>query len=104
MSLNRYEQTLFDHIDRHPEERKHWQWKAQEAGRLTGAPGEVLRGLERELWEYFTERSPHVAALRELHQGGVRRVSLQNLAEYLMRLWGPPPKPRPKPAAPLTEG
>lgn len=94
MSLNRYEQTLFDHIERHPEERRHWSWKVQEAGRRADATGGVLRALERELWDYFAERSQHVAALRELSPGGVRRVSLQNLAEHLVRLWGPPPKPK----------
>jgi hypothetical protein len=94
MSLNRYEQTLFDHIERHPEERRHWLGKVQEAGRRLDTAGEAQRALERELWDYFAERSQQVAALRELNPDGLRRVSLQNLAEHLMRLWGPPPKPK----------
>jgi len=57
------------------------------------------RSLERELWEHFVERSPHVPRLRELSHGGVRRVSLLNLAEHILRLWGPPPKPRKPPGA-----
>jgi hypothetical protein len=55
--------------------------------------------LERELWEHFVERGPHVPALRELGAVGLRRVSLLNLAEHIIRRWGPPPKPR-KPAGP----
>ena len=38
-------------------------------------------------------------ALREMGAVGLRRVSLLNLAEHIIRLWGPPPKPR-KPAVP----
>lgn len=92
MSLNRYEQALFDYWDKQPDERRHWQTKVIEAARIAGPPGETARALERELWEHFTERSPHVPALRELSAGGLRRVSLLNLAEYLIRLWGPVPK------------
>jgi hypothetical protein len=99
MSLNRYEQTLFDYWERQVDERRHWQGKTMEAARSRGLPGEAARALERELWEYFVERSPHVPALRDLNLGGVRRVSLQNLAELMLRLWGPVPKPKPKPPA-----
>jgi hypothetical protein len=99
MSLNRYEQALFDYWDKQPDERRHWQAKVVGTARLSAAPGEAARTLERELWEHFTERCPHVPALRELSAGGLRRVSLLNLAEHLLRLWGPPPKPK-KPASP----
>jgi len=98
MSLNRYEQSIFDYWEHQPDERRHWQAKAVEATCVSGAPGDAARGLERELWDYFVERSQHVARLRELNAGGVRRVSLLNLAEHLIRLWGPPPKPK-KPAS-----
>ncbi len=54
--------------------------------------GENARSLERDLWEYFVERSQHVPVFRDLSIGGLRRVSLLNLAEYVLRLWGPPPK------------
>lgn len=94
MSLNRYEQTLFDYWERHPDERRHWQAKTMEAARARVQPGEAARSLERELWEYFVERSAHVPAMRELNVGGVRRISLQNLAELMLRLWGPLPKPK----------
>jgi hypothetical protein len=54
--------------------------------------------LERELWAYLLERSSHVSVLRELRLEGVSRVSLLNLAEHIIRLWGPPPKPRKAPS------
>jgi hypothetical protein len=94
MSLNRYEQTLFSYWEKQPDERRHWQAKVAEATRVAGEPGAAARTLERELWEHFVERSAHVPALRALSAGGLRRVSLLNLAEYLIRLWGPPPKPK----------
>lgn len=94
MSLNKYEQTLFDYIDRHPEERKYWHGKLQEASRRPGDQAGLARELEREMWDYYTERSQQVAVLRDLNAGGLRRVSLLNLTEYLLRVWGPPPRPK----------
>jgi hypothetical protein len=99
MSLNRYEQALFSYWEKQPDERRHWQAKVAELSRVPGQPGEAARALERELWDHFVERSPHVPALRELGTGGLRRLSLLNLAEHLLRLWGPPPKPK-KPVEP----
>jgi hypothetical protein len=93
MSLNKYEQGLFDYLEGNPDEHRHWQSKVREASRHVGEPGAAARALERELWEYFTERSQHVARLRELNSGGLRRVSLQNLSEYLLRVFGPPVRP-----------
>lgn len=99
MSLNRYEQTIFDYWDRHSDERRHWQGKVTELTRNAAPAGELARALERELWDYLVERSQHVPTLRDLRLEGVHRVSLLNLAEHVIRLWGPPPKPR-KPAEP----
>ena len=98
MSLNRYEQAVFDYWERAPDERRHWQTKVADLTRGAAMPVGLARGLERELWEYLTERSAHVPTLRELRLEDVHRVSLLNLAEHVIRLWGPPPKPR-KPAA-----
>ena len=42
-------------------------------------------------WAHLTERSPHVPTLRGM---ATNRISLLNLAEYLIRLWGPVPKPK----------
>jgi hypothetical protein len=99
MSLNRYEQAVFDYWNRAPDERRHWQTKVVELTRGAAVPVELARGLERELWEYLTERSAHVPALRDLRLEGGQRVSLLSLAEHVIRLWGPPVKPR-KPGAP----
>jgi hypothetical protein len=93
MSLNRYEQALFDYWAKQPDELRFWQAKVREVTRAARPPGEVARGLERELWAHFVERSAQVPALRGLAAG---RVSLLNLAEHTMRLWGPPPKAKPR--------
>ncbi len=98
MSLNRYEQTIFDYWDQQPDERRHWQTKVVELTR-NGASPDLARALERELWAYLVERTPHVPALRSLNPAGPPRVSLLNLAEHIIRLWGPLPKSR-KPAGP----
>ena len=93
MSLNRCEQALFDYWERHLDERRHWQARTLEATRGPAAPVEAARGLERELWAYLEERSRNVPDLREA-RGGVGRLSLLNLAELMVRLWGQAPKPR----------
>ena len=98
MSLNRYEQTIFDYWEKQPDERRHWQAKVVELTR-DGVAAELARALERELWAYLVERTPHVPTLRNLSPIGPPRVSLLSLAEYILRLWGPVPKPR-KPAGP----
>lgn len=98
MSLNRYEQAIFDYWDRQPDERRHWLAKVTELARA-GSAAEAARPLERELWDYLVERREHVPQLRALGLQGLSRVSLLNLAEHLLRLWGPPPKPR-QPAGP----
>jgi len=89
MSLNRYEQTIFNYWQSQPDELRHWQNKVVEVVRFTLSAGEPSRVLERELWEYFVERSQFVATFRDLSPGGIKRVSLLNLAEYVLRLWGP---------------
>lgn len=92
MSLNRHEQAVFDYWEKQPDERRHWMTKVVELTR-NGQPGAMARPLERELWDYFVERSQHVPALRNLGQlDEGRRVSLLNLAEHVIRIWGPPPK------------
>ncbi|MBL9213870.1 MAG: hypothetical protein JNG83_00190 [Opitutaceae bacterium] len=94
MSLNPFEHALFTYWERQPDERRHWQARVAELTRGSGSPVLHAPALERELWEHFRERSPHVPALRELNAVGLRRVSLLNLAEHVIRLWGPVPKPR----------
>jgi hypothetical protein len=95
MSLNRYEQAVFDYLEHAPEEHRHWQTKVKTLLSSTPAGiGSHARELERELWAYLVERTPHVQSLRNLGLLGQSRVSMLNLAEYLIRLWGPQPKPR----------
>ncbi len=101
MSLNRYEQSLFAYWEKQPDERRHWQTKVADLTRTTGQPGAAARTLERELWEHLVERCEHVPALREMGAGGLRRVSLLNLAEHIIRLWGPTPKPK-RPVGPVS--
>ena len=93
---------MFNYWQTEPDELQFWKTKVAAAARTVAAPGEVARSLERELWDYFVERSEHVPFLRELNTGGLRRVSLLNLAEYVLRLWGPPPKIRKLPSNPLS--
>jgi len=101
MSLNRSEQRLFEYVQRHPEERQHWQAKVQKLAAAVQDPHEAARRLEGEMWRYYEERSTVVPALREVAQReGMQRTSMKNLAEHLLRLWvAPRPK---KTAAPPT--
>jgi len=94
MSLNRCEQAIFDYWERQVDEKRHWRAKVEEATRLPRSPDETVRGLERELRAYLEERSAHVPQLWEAKGGSTGRPSLLNLAEYLVRLWGPVPKPK----------
>jgi hypothetical protein len=93
MSLNRYEQALFDYWEKQPDERRHWMAKVTEMTRAQSSAA-AARPLERELWAYLVERREHVPQLRSLALAGLPRVSLLNLAEHVLRVWGPPPKPR----------
>jgi len=97
MSLNRYEQTIFNYWQDQPDELRHWKTKIAAIALSRAEPGEAARNLERDLWDYFVERRQFVAVLRSLDGDGLRRVSLLNLAEHVLRLWGPPIKTRKPP-------
>jgi len=97
MSLNRYEQAIFDYLQQQPDERRHWMTKVAALSRAQPAI-EAARPLERELWDYLVERREQVPPLRALGLGGLPRVSLLNLAEHLLKIWGlssRPTKPSP---------
>jgi len=94
MSLNRYEQIMFDYWQKQPDERRHWQEKVAAMTRGAAEATEQARALERELWGYFVERAQHVPSFRTVETDGPRRTSLLNLADHLIRLWGPVPKPK----------
>jgi hypothetical protein len=97
MSLNRCEQRIFDYLKGHPEERQFWIGKVQSVCRSLDDHAAAAR-LENDLWRYYEERSAVAAPFKEaVRMEGLRRTSMRNLAEYLVRLWTEP-RPRKKPA------
>lgn len=98
MSLNRCEQMVFDYLQGHPEERQYWQGKVRGAVQASPDPHLAADRLQSDLWAYVVERSAVVEPFRSTAQReGLRRTSMRNLAEYLIRLWT---EPRPKRRAP----
>jgi hypothetical protein len=99
MSLNRCEQRIFDYWQGHREERQFWQEKVRGTAKAVADPHAAAARLEGELWRYYVERSAVAAPFREAARAeGVRRTSMKNLAELLLRLWTEP-RPKQKPAA-----
>ena len=99
MSLNRCEQRVFDYLQSHLDERHYWQGKFQQAAKSTDDERVAVERLEPELWRYYTERSAVASPFKEAAvTEGLRRTSMKNLAELLMRLWTEP-KPKKKTAA-----
>ena len=98
MSLNPCEQRVFDYLRAQPDEGRFWQEKVRKAAAATLDETEVATRLERELWGYLEERSHALPAWREAaRREGLRRTSMRNLAELLLRLWTEPrPKRRPE--------
>jgi hypothetical protein len=101
MSLNRSEQLLYDYVHGHKDERQHLQDKVRA---IAGAAADVHAAVSRidsELWRYYEERSavaPVFIAAARAH--GLRRTSMKNLAELLVRLWTEPRPRKPAPAGP----
>lgn len=90
MSLNRAEQMVFDYLQRAPDEKRHWEEKVRALSARARDPHQAALELEGELWLYFEERSAVVSPFKETAQlEGLRRTSLRNLAEHLLRLWAP---------------
>jgi hypothetical protein len=97
MSLNRNEQSLFDYIKRHPEERQYIQDKVRDISSGSLAPEAAVARIDAELWRYYEERSSVVPVFKETARlYGLQRTSMKNLAEYLVRIWTEP-KPRKSP-------
>jgi hypothetical protein len=94
MSLNRCEQRVFDYLQTHPEERHYWEGKFQRAMKATGDERVAVDSLSQELWSYYEERSSVASPFKEAASvEGLRRTSMKNLAELLLRLWvAPAPK------------
>ena len=94
MSLNRCEQRVYDYLQGHADERQHWVGKVQRLGREISDPHAAAHRLEGELWRYYEERSAVAQPFKDaVRHEGLRRTSLRNLAELLLRLWV---EPRPK--------
>jgi hypothetical protein len=96
MSLNRCEQIIFDYLQKHKDERQFWQEKVRNETKCAPDDHAAADRLQAELWRYFEERSAVVEPFRGMvSREGLRRTSMRNLAEYLIRLWiSPRSKPR----------
>jgi hypothetical protein len=91
VSLNRSEQSLLDYVEKHSEERQYWLHKVRADAAGCTNDHEAATVLEPELWRYYVERSQVVPIFIEHAQReGLRRTSMRNLAEYLIRLWAAP--------------
>ena len=98
MSLNRCEQRVFDYLQNHREEGQFWQGKVRGAAKAALDHHAAAARLDGELWRYYEERSAVAAPFREAARlEGLRRTSMKNLAELLLRLWVEP-QARKKPA------
>lgn len=90
MSLNRSEQLVFDYLEAHPEEKRYWQDKVRAAGRGPDVHAAAV-ALADALWSYYEERASVAAPFQEAaRREGLRRTSMRNLAELLLRLWAAP--------------
>ncbi|HYP16869.1 MAG TPA: hypothetical protein VEQ65_06620 [Opitutus sp.] len=91
MSLNSTEQMVFDYVQSHPEERHYWMEKVRSTFAREQDEHIAAARLDLDLWRYVEERSGVASPFREFaDQHGLRRTSMKNLAEYLLRLWTPP--------------
>lgn len=88
MSLNRYEQLLHDYIESLPEERRFWLDRVLEIERGASRREEAALALNAELWEYFEERARHESDFARVVSAGGGKLSMLNLSEYLLRMWG----------------
>lgn len=96
MSLNRTEQLLFDYIQNRPEERQHWKDNVRTLVKTVPDVHAAAVTLEGQLWRYYEERSSVAAPFLEIaRREGIRRISLRNLAEYLLRMEAPVRTKRP---------
>lgn len=105
MSLNRSEQLVFDYLQQQPEELHYWQEKVRAWARREADDHAIAVELDRALWAYFEERAGVAAPFIEhARREGLRRTSMRNLAELVLRLWVEPrPKPKNVADAPARE-
>ena len=99
MSLNRFEQRIFDYWQGHRDERQFWQEKVRGLVKTLNDDHAVAARLDGELWRYYEERSGVVPVFKEAaRHEGLRRTSMKNLAELVIRVWVEPRPKKKKPA------
>jgi hypothetical protein len=99
MSLNRSEQMLYDYVLGQSDERHYWQNKVQSIVAENAEIPKAVSRLDADLWRYYLERSevtPVFIAAARAH--GLKRTSMKNLAELLVRLWTEPRPRKPESA------
>ena len=90
MSLNGTERILFDYIIRHADERHFWEEKVRDLTRVPGDDFAISRSLANALRSYHDERCRAGSIPADAVDGsGLNRLMLINLAEHLIRIWGP---------------
>ncbi len=95
VSLNRTEQVLFAYLESHAEERHFWQAKVRELMSASRDDAAIASALARELRAYSDERgSVGAIPMQAIEEKGLGQSRFRNLAEYLMRIWGPPIRPK----------
>ncbi len=97
MSLNRNEQMLYDYVLGQVDERHHWQDKVRGIVAQSAEIAAAVSRIDAELWRYYLERSEVTPVFVDAARAyGLKRTSMKNLAELLVRLWTEPrPKKRP---------
>jgi hypothetical protein len=102
MSLNRFEQRIFDYWQGHRDERQFWQEKVRALVKTLGDDHAAATRLDGEFWRYYVERSGVVPAFKDAaRHDGLQRTSMKNLAELVIRIWV---EPRPKKKKVAEEG
>jgi hypothetical protein len=91
MSLNRVELAIHEYIKRHPDERQYIHDKVRGIAAAADETPKAVSRIDTELWRYYEERSAVVPSFKEAARAyGLRRTSMKNLAELLIRLWTEP--------------
>ena len=100
MSLNRFEQLVFDYLRGHADERQYWQDKVRRIVTQAESVHQAAAQLDGEFWRYFEERSGSVPTFKAMMSPPApKRVSMTNLSELLIRLWTEPGPARPRAAS-----
>lgn len=82
---------VYDYLQGHSDERQYWQGKVRTTVQASPDHHVAADCLQSDLWAYVVERSAVVEPFRSTAQReGLRRTSMRNLAEYLIRLWTEP--------------